>query len=425
MLDSKKHEKYMNVLKNIKFKSIENFDVSKILSYPILYYTNNYYIIKIILNYIIKKRFVFSSLNSNENNYFVATSEYSNRNDHIENMNMMSQHVTNSCTLVVYNKWSFSLKRLLMFMKKVTLITIWNKQLKNKGIPSRLKRYIIVKLLVVVLEGDEIFNRIDNLANIKTVTTYCDVHSVDSYLIQKINRKKDLLTATLQHGHFDINTTIGKYAYINSCSDYFLASNFSTLEDSKKVGYNILKMKVCGPVYLDSLKDIKENLVKCKVQKIGILMAFVDYYEENTKLINILNKYSKNNNYKFIFRFHPSTKVKDYKKEFVNFKNYEIPQNQSLKDFVNNVDLLIMGSTSLYEASFFINKPLLKYTSNGNKKLKLLSFVEFSTYEDFIDVFEKMIRNNEEYIGNFNKAKDYYTIKGDMYEKYNDFYTNL
>lgn len=234
----------------------------------------------------------------------------------------------------------------------------------------------------------------------------------------KIKKPEFLITA---NDHSDFNVSLIYAATVNKIKTvYFQHANISkifpplvfdfamlnSIESAKiyrEIGTTKTKILCVGNMKVD--KHLRENMKKSfnpNKLKIGISVNSYSELDENIDLANFL--FHQNNIDQIIFRLHPVLNKKEIKFNSQKIKISDF-KNESSFEFLNRIDLNIVGNSSIIEEGLFTNTPSIYfspdksmydyygYVKNNvvlsicNSKEEVLNSI--CKYEKPIDVFKK------------------------------------
>jgi hypothetical protein len=169
---------------------------------------------------------------------------------------------------------------------------------------------------------------------------FANDHNIQNRLFLDACKKMNVKTHYLQHASitdkfpplsFDFNYLFGK----NDLQKYESIGNISGI------------VKLVGSPKLDYLYSIRKGEIKT-IQTIGIAFNILDEIEKIDKLVNYLIA---NTSFKIIIRPHPRDSRRS---NLVNTKiEWSIPNESSLGQFLEKIDFLITGDSSIHlEASY-------------------------------------------------------------------------
>lgn len=269
---------------------------------------------------------------------------------------------------------------------------------------SLIEKIYIISNIVKCLKLIRIIKKI----NIKYLVVFSDMQMLDNLMVQYFGNKC-VATITLQHALYKEYTesNINIYNYKNVVSNYFLAWGESTKNLIEKYNKNSTQVVICGKPIYPSYYNI--NTTKPDISYFILILDYDEYYEENSRLINIAHEVANILRMKYNIRFHPKS----------NKTIYTLPGHSNL----------VSKQMPLAYSSFFLghNSSLIfELLALGHHVLKLeSSHSSFQISESFIissaDDVVKKIKNGREI--NSNRYIKY--VGAESCQKYKEFFKKL
>lgn len=361
------------------------------------------------------------SITGNASTVMLFSRSYMTRIDYLDSFNKVTEIIENK--LVVKPK---SKIKIFNFLNLIRLFR-WNRQMK-KVIPDLAERWYY---LGYIYEAYIDYRLIEKCAKkrgilIRNLVTWCDVHAIDCFITQMYNLL-GRTTVTLQHGIFSEN--MSRWGIEGSLSKYFMAYGQYTVDEAMKVGYKNTMLKVGMPSSI-GISTFKENngMIKksYKILKIGVLLDGPLYADDNKRSILFLQKFCKNNDIELYLKFHPATKIIDYK----NLIDKDVIKNCFAKDitvseFADTVDLLIVRNSTSFLQMIEQKKPVLIIYDSIQKVdvYKSIQDIRFSTYEELKRIINEI--GTEKYQKVVNYVSKYLCTGGNIKKNYKKVFNSI
>ena len=286
--------------------------------------------------------------------------------------------------IVKKNKSYFSFRYTILLLRLFS----WVKKLKT----TKLNLATRVRLCTMLLQGfisyKELKRKIPNINHTDLLVTFCDVHPIDSVIIQKY--KKSIKTATLQHAAF--SHKVNGYAYSKSHSDYFLGISEYSKKEAVLSGYtNIDNYFVCGPLkYLGH--KVKECSVSFELNNIGVALSGPKFDYENTLLIESALEVAKSKKARVVFRSHPAL---SQKYSNIYKPGVDISYNAGEMDgFIDSCDLFITGTTNTFADLLTMNKIAYRLVMPGKEDIfEIINGFKFGNVNELNTFIDEILKN--------------------------------
>ena len=242
-------------------------------------------------------------------------------------------------------------------------------------------------LFVEMRDVEEEMNKKVEIEKYNLCFCFYDAAPFQNFLIQYA-KKHGRKTATLQHGimlsprlELSDNVDFMGHEFKASVSDFFLAWNEFTKQEAIKTGIDKDKLKVIG---VSKCIGVEPPTYAPNSNVVGIILDGKFEDQNNIPMIQIIQKWAKNNSYKCIFRYHPDYKSTEFD-EYIDSSISEVcNKSVSLYEFINKISFCIVAnSTVLFELEYFCI-PFIRYSSND-------LFDKFRDYHSFTFTSDKDI----------------------------------
>jgi len=322
-----------------------------------------------------------------------------------------------SKTRVIYR--SFFLRGFFSFLKHVYNNLLLFKKFSGKWCERVEVLFLISRAMSIVDEIEEFYQKSDY----KVVVTFSDAHFIDS-LFTQFAKKKEAKTVTLQHGQYFLsqNNMIENFVLENMESDFFCCWGGKTSKELDKVGIDT------KAVLLGSLRNYSRNIVMydkrvveqlCSSKVICIMLNADNCESSNVALIEVMNAFAKNHEYRYIIRYHPKNNKRLYEKFFSDsFAGVygECPIGKIAFSVVYTsgvlVEILCRGEL------FFIFKDI------ELPEIFEIDGITFSSHTE-LSVCIQSLKLSSEKVQKFNEIKAEFIVGGDNKGNYRAFFKKL
>ena len=404
-------EKEVNIINNLKFKHLENIKCGELLATKLFYEKKNISYISALrgLISIFLNSHIYKETQSNSETAFFFTPSYAGRMDHYNDFMAVTSCVSNP---LIFNgnkqKTVFSLNRII----GIFYWFLWLVEMKKTGFPLNYCMQLCNLMLQAYYVLEDVKTYKYNKDKLKLVVTFCDVHPCD-YLITQYFNKLEINTATLQHAVFFHGTQW--YCYQFSHSKYFLATNEYSKSEANK-SRHLGEVKVVGSMKaINSI--VSNNNEKKNKNTFGLALCGPTFAKQNKALFDYSKYLQDKYGFELRIRLHPVLKIDDYKKSFDLLNNYEISK-ESVKEFADSCDFVILGATNMFAELITYNTPTFRIISDGIADI-------YEGIEDFYfnnqEQLDKLIAlkdDIEEFQIAMNRVKKYLSPEGDIKELY-------
>ncbi len=415
-----KEEKLQTEINQIQFYNCEEIEMGDVLHYLITgqllgkcrWKTAIKAYVSMVVRIACSRSYKIES-NGTPKTIFLFSNSYRGREDHKRAFLAAAELVDKDYATMVCDKRRLRLCGLKYF---ICLIR-WNRQLKSV-VPQFDKRIAFVSAIFqAYMDYEEMMEACKNFGwEIGNLVVHCDVMPVDCFFVQKFNHIGKT-TVTLQHGTYIREKD--EWPMKKSKSRYFFAESQYAEECAKDCGYCGRVITVGSPHHIGL--DVNKKL---ELKRIKIIGVFLDgegtksqVIQDNIKMIQIVQEYSKKNSKNILLKYHPSNHKRYYEK-YIDTKVTTVCPAEMMADEVGNMaDLAIMSKSTVFLTMLKLWKPVLIYRSKDeNLKFYLKDEISFSD----IHTFEKKIQrmSTEEYKQKINQCRDYYLAPGCIEENY-------
>lgn len=336
------------------------------------------------------------------------------RADHLTAFNNVLEVVNDAVAVRPYKR-QYSLSGI----GRAVLPIKWTRQMR-KAVPSLRKRLEYSSIVFkAYIDDSEIFLKINNNNwDRLPFITYCDVMSVDSFVIQHFNNLGNM-TVTLQHGSFDINSN--SWAYVGSHSKVFLAENQCAVDDAKSLGCMGNIIPVGSPHNLSARKAHKTDVQArgINIESIGVVMnSPIKEMEDNVQMISVVQEYCKKNSIKLLLKYHPADRLDKYKMLIDENITAVCDKGVSIEDFAERVDFVVVSSSTAFLTVLNMGVPAYLFVRPGHdpKLYSHTDMLKFSTPNELDRLVD--LRKSEKFEHELNHIKKYLLSPCEIHECY-------
>lgn len=402
-------------INNLAFQQCENIMVGDILHYEL---NIDVGILKVLKSlYCIVRDSSFSNysfvINGIPDKIILFSNSYADRVDHFEGFNKVCS-TTNDYIKVYAAKYKPARK-----LHTFLLVKMWMKNFRSLGINSRQAIYltrILHQAYCDYIRVDDYITRKD--LKIKSAVTVCDVMPIDSYFVQKWE-KKGITTVTLQHGTFTLN----QYPFTNSKSDYFLAQNLFSKNLAIKSGVDGHKIFVTGAPQSINVETAKKKQYN---NTIGLVFSGLEGGKYDIELLSFARKYAEKYNSTIYVKLHPGFGEENYSQDIEKGVKKIFESEISAEEFADLVNIVIDDASTLFVEYSMQGRNVLTYLcevsayrNDKNIKLGFKNYEEMEylllLYKDENDEIKKLLKENKAYMGTINPP----------YENYKNFFESV
>jgi hypothetical protein len=301
-------------------------------------------------------------------------------------------------------------------LKVLNLLFIWKKELKNTPLSMNQKKMVLN--LLIGLKKYDYFLEKSILGKINLLVVFYDANSWGNFMVQKY-RNKGILTSTLSHGIVlaEKDTNILDYSGVELkgfSSDYFLAWNNFTLSEAKKQHIDINKFKVLG---VPHFVNFNKKACRIKNKTFGVIFENRSGDEFNVKILNYAKEISKELDYNFVVRYHPTFVGNEYDYLIKDCSNYiGVDKSNTIFEYSNSVEFSIVANSTVFIELIYMEHLIYRYKSNDiYDKFREL---DYNSFYNFKDLKEMVSTKKDESKELFNLLC---TVK-DVKKSYNDFF---
>lgn len=405
-------EEYFKKLNSFEFYRLKNVKVGEALSSSVYAYDRRISILSLIRMYI--SIIFFQNYKRNELNnskiMFIFTNAYSARIDHLKTFRKFVNLFDDSIFIQPKKAFRLSFFRWLRSYK----ILIWFFQMRIVSKDCRLRLYLSLNLYLGYDDSSKLYKIIEKCNNLKVVTTFCDIHSVDYLLTYKINaRSPQIKTVTVQHGHF-----ISGWQFSFSHSNYFLVHGKMAQEFAVNSGKKLSRVKPVGLMQSILSEYSKILKVEHNTRVFGVVLNGVGFEYDNEVLIETANQFSKAHDFKYILRLHPSNSIETYINYIDEKYLSKISDHVSISEFSNEIDFALLGKTTVFIELHLLNKPCFRLVKSEDDFFGKINYNSFSNYEEFIEKWNSYNNNGIAFYDNIEVSKNYMVETDNVRDKY-------
>ncbi len=343
---------------------------------------------------------------------------YSDRLDYKARMETLWGYLED-CGLVSYKNKSHRLN--LAAFIRLFYFPIWWLQIGHR-VKGEDKFFIVTSLLEALEERDSIVKAIGNIS-ICGIIVYCDAHITDNLLVQHY-KVKNVPTATLQHAYIaEIDDNSHEYLPATLVegfvSDFFVLQGEEAKFEAIKCGISSKRLFVAGGLE----GKISQCFLRPKRGIFGVPLCVKEMKKHNEELISIANKIAEHYNFKYIIRLHPSITEADIT-DFID-KKYMMrieDKLETIDEYANKIDFSITGKSTMFSQLLQRNHPTFQFIDSEGKGIyPSLNWGRFSTIAQFNLLYEKFVKEEENYYKELENASQYLVNSVGVREKYRSF----
>lgn len=404
---------------DLPFKGFENIDLKKMLMGP----SETFYMrkkrtreeaIREYINSRLYDRFDYEYVRKDNNQFVAVYSDMYFRQDHFKNFcGFIKEFAYFDYVIPVkLEKERLNIKRCLWMLR----YDIGNFFLMKKiAMPFEERIYLIRLLGMIRLYVERMSVYIDN-KGYKYGLVYSDSCPYENILVQMMKRK-DMRTATLQHGYFSAHNIFKGVEFRASVSDDFLAWNEYTKDLALECGIPEEKMKVLGiPRYIN--EPVMQQETNDAVFSVILGGRALD--EENKKLVNYANLLAEKEGMKYFLRYHPACTGTEYsnlvnEKYFVGVEE----RSESIKEMCGKSRFSLVGSgTSVVIDLIYLNQPFFEYKEDWDGK-------EYQKRSNYFGDIERLAEQVESKCSIDNSLFKYYCTTKKVKDNYGKYFESI
>ncbi|MGQ1946427.1 hypothetical protein ACT3CD_04910 [Geofilum sp. OHC36d9] len=381
-------------VESLKFKMLENYDISSLLyhlseSVRTNIYDDKFPCLNLIGKILFRKR-IFEFIDNESSDILFFYSHDTKRQD-LWNMFKSVYSLTANRAVFIYRKF----KRIYPAFPPIRLSYLlidWYLTLKKTNLCYSDKLNIIGQFIDIFFLSSYIKGL--NFKNYKAVVVMYDASYLDNFIIQTF-KHRGVKTCTLQHGVVvagksnSMNIDFSGLELNNSISDYLLVWNEATKIEALKAGIDAKRIRVLGIPKCIGYEDYSLNLTENKNTVFGIILDGRFTADNNHRMILIANEFCKISGYHYILRFHPAFKGNEYN-EYIdfNFCDGNFDKSLPITEYIESVDFsLISNSTMLYELCYFKHR-VYRYLKNIEEdKFLNIPMKSFNSLSGFLNLY--------------------------------------
>lgn len=419
MLDERKQD-YLYQLSKTSFYKLKGIDIYPVMVAPMFMNEGKVEVREL---YRLIKQAMFKNAYENKQKgcskqVFLFTSSYRGRKDYA----LMMDRVVHVNENYIYLK-SIEKKKNIEAdgCQYLIYIIIWFIQMSKKNIPFMWRLFIVIHLYYSFIEV-KCIERCLNNRDVKTLVTFCDVHSVDALATQYF-KKNGFTTVTLQHGHF--NSKDRGWVFSCSKSDFFLTHGEFANREAEKCGVSKERLVPVGMMnYISSDKECESNGRESHI--FGVLLNGPGAADDNKGLLSLSNYFAKKYGYKYIIKSHPVLEISVYKNLIEDELLYGFAEKGiSIAEFSKQVDFAFAGNSTVFMEFLFLEKMIFRYVGICQDIYEGIEEFRFMNKEDLDNIYSNCIKNPDMTIKNIIRVKDYLCQNGDIARNYREFFAMI
>lgn len=396
-----KKNEIIDLLNDISFKGLPSVKCGDVL-YVIIQSDETNVSFWNFLKSIIKSTFTnqVSVKKGTEKTAFLFSNSYGNRKDHKKNFCALTDSFPKAFVFLPGPKRITFSNSMLIFLP-----LIWSFQLFGK-LPLKLIKKCVQELYLTFIDAHYITGIIKK-EKIQKVIVFSDFHPIDSLVVQKCNGDS-IRTATLQHGHFGVNSP----AFLKSHSNLFLGYGNYSEKKALSSGYDVKKFRKVGMLQTISIKS--EDWIVLKKTKAFLIICGGDV-EDETELLYITEELVKKG-YQRNIKLHPGFPVEKYK--YIFGENDHIIEEKSIFELIDSNDFaLIAGGSTVYFEYLLKMFPAFVY-ENKKKRFEGLSCERFNSIESLKIIVDELYHSPQRIEEEMRKTRAEVTETKNVIEKY-------
>lgn len=416
--DNYTYKELVDLFSSINLIGLKEYDIGKLLCDPI--YIQSRISKEITMQRIIIRFFSLcfkriykvynKKVNKEKSIYFLFTGDSCSRKDYFEDFNNVTGLAENKRVIFVnYKKATLSFKNIF----KLPILLFWLYQLRIFKIKPIQKIDLMISLFRSISERDNVLKLID-INDCKLFVSFCDQWLIDSAVVQFLN-KKDIPTATLQHGTGDV-------FFYGSSSKYFLCN--SEYVRQKALSYGMKKDLVISTGFMKLIsKEHKKSVVHINNGYFGVVLDGDIVFDSNIELLMIANQLSNSYNLKFLVRFHPSSDKSKYNSYLDKNNIHSLDKGQSLEEFLKNSDFVIVCFSTLFLEITKMLKPIFRYIRDTNSDYyKGITWNSFSNINECKNLYNLYMFKKDVYDAKLINCCESIFGTGDIATNYQQFF---
>lgn len=337
--------------------------------------------------------------------------QYENRKDFLLWTKQLNEQIQYSCL------FREGKKRIEFNVTKIKNIFLWYNKLRKVKLPTGNKLIILIYMKTAYDAIEMIDEYIEN-HKLVSITTICDVHCIDSLLVQYY-KLKGIITISLQHGLYSSNNPI---TVINSKSNYLLVYGDSTKKLCLKLGMNQKKIKVLGMPKLINFQPLL-HYKKNKFRSIGIVFDGNKHIDNDINMFKFVKSMADKRKIAIMIKLHPGTPLKSYQYNFENIKFFY--DDITVEEFMDGIDILIVGGSTVFIESMIKLKPVFIYSSEQRSLFPQETWCSFKNDKELEVLIDFLNNNYIDYFETMIKRRENYTVTNNVKENYIDFYKRI
>ncbi len=168
---------------------------------------------------------------------------------------------------------------------------------------------------------------------------------------------------------------------------------------------------------MKAINSPRECINKENKNTFGLALCGPTFVEQNKALFDYAKYIQEKYGFDLRIRLHPTLKLDDYKECFNSLKRYEISK-ESVKDFADSCNFVILGATNMSAELITYNTPTFRIISDGIADIyEGIEDFHFNNQEQ-LDKLITLQEDKKEFQIAMNRVKKYLSPEGDIKELY-------
>lgn len=335
---------------------------------------------------------------------FLFSNSYGDREDHLKAFNKVCSTTSNYFEIYP-SKYRCSIN-----LHTLGLAYKWIRTFQSLGI-SKKKSIYFTRLLHQAYCDYERVNRYISANNItiKNAVSWCDVMCIDSYFVQKWN-KRGIMTVSLQHGTYNI----GHYGYTHLKSDYLLVHSKFSAQNAIMSGVENKRIVITGAPQNINIHAMEEKHKEKNV--IGLIFGGTTLKKYDVQLLSLVKEIATKYKYSIYIKLHPGHGIQQYDENIRDGVERIYESEIDAYQFADLVDILIDDGSTLFveysirgknaftflcDASPYKNDDNIKLGFRTREELEKIIMM-YKTDRNQINI---LINQNKAYLGTLNKPE--------------------
>jgi len=239
------------------------------------------------------------------------------------------------------------------------------------------------------------WNRVFNKYQPRAYVCYSSYRNNDETVMTQVCNKNNKTTFTFQNYNIPEFKEFNyeSITYENFISDYFLLWGEANYDVLKKF-IDDKKLLLAGHPNYGKAKEIKRTRFNPK--KCTFFLSHPSYKSSNLKLLEIMNKFSKQHpEIKFYMNLHPDNNEEEHKKK-IESNNIIFLSNDNItkEELLEGNDFIILYNSTLVLEALSLQIPLFRYKDESFIKMPV-PYNNFSDLNELNTLFSKMLKPEE------------------------------